>query len=164
MMLQQGDSRTYRNIALLDEGKLNWGKLEECSTRITNNVREVNRVVYLVAPEKISNPQLEKAHLAPERVALLQEADAIVMKAITENGLYNRIWQCPVVLLPLDVDGKGEAIVLRPVFSLEAMTAKFAEIDGKIVREIAEKIMKIKGVGAVMYDVTHKPPATIEWE
>jgi len=86
------------------------------------------------------------------------------MKAITENGLYDRIWQCPVVLLPLDVDGKGEAIVLRPVFSLEAMTAKFAEIDGKIVREIAEKIMKIKGVGAVMYDVTHKPPATIEWE
>jgi GMP synthase (glutamine-hydrolysing) len=159
----QGDARSYKNVALL-EGKLNWGKLEECSTRITNNVKAVNRVVYLVQPEKVSEIKLIKAHLMESRIARLQEADAISMKIISEKGLYDKIWQFPVVLLPLDVDGKGEAIVLRPVFSLEAMTARFAEIDEKVVQEIAGQIMKIKGIGAVMYDVTHKPPATIEWE
>ena len=159
----QGDARSYKNVALL-EGKLNWKKLEECSTRITNNIKEVNRVVYLVKPGKVSEIKLIKAHLTEGRVHKLQEADAIAMQHIWKKGLYDEIWQFPVVLLPLDIDGKGEAIVLRPVFSLEAMTAKFAQIDGAIAEEIANHILKIGGIGAVMYDVTHKPPATIEWE
>ena len=159
----QGDSRSYKNVALL-EGKLNWGKLEECSTRITNKVRQVNRVVYLLKPEKVSEIKLMKAHLTEERVHKLQEADSIAMNLTWKKGLYDKIWQFPVVLLPLDIDSRGEAIVLRPVFSLEAMTAKFAAIDEAVVQDIANQILKIKGVGAVMYDVTHKPPATIEWE
>ncbi|MCX6798861.1 MAG: GMP synthase, partial [Candidatus Diapherotrites archaeon] len=60
--------------------------------------------------------------------------------------------------------GVGEAVVLRPIESKEAMTARFFPMPKKVLSEITGKIMKLRGVGAVFYDVTHKPPATIEWE
>jgi len=159
----QGDSRSYARCALL-QGKLGWKKLEACSTEITNKIRGINRVAAAVEPEKIWQIKLLKKGLDRERVALLQEADAIAMQETEKHGLMREIWQFPVVLLPLAVNGGGEAVVLRPIQSKEAMTARFFPMPKKALREIAGKTMKLRGVGAVFYDVTHKPPATIEWE
>ncbi|HLC93155.1 MAG TPA: glutamine-hydrolyzing GMP synthase [archaeon] len=159
----QGDNRTYRNAVLL-EGAADFEKLEEASTTITNSFNSVNRVLLLVKPAKISMVKLEKAYLTKERIELLQEADAIAMGEIEKAGLTDEIWQFPVVLIPVDFGGKGEGIVLRPVSSREAMTAKFYPLEKRVLEAMAEKIMRLKGIGAVMLDITHKPPATIEWE
>jgi len=160
----QGDDRTYAHPAVL-QGKLNWKRLEKASTTLTNSFPEINRCVYSVSPEKIETVELEEAYLTRERIAVLQEADAIVMDSIAEQGLLKDIWQFPTISLPLKVNSsQGETIVLRPVLSKEAMTARFYPIDEKILTDIAVKIAKLEGVCAVLYDVTHKPPGTIEWE
>jgi GMP synthase (glutamine-hydrolysing) len=159
----QGDNRTYRNAVLIS-GPLNYSIIEEVSTIITNSFNFVNRVVFLVAPSKIKSIKLCKSYLSNKRVKKLQNADFIAMDEIEKAGIANDIWQFPVVLLPVVLNGKGEGIVLRPVSSKEAMTAKFYPLPEKTLKKIAAKIMKINGVGAIMLDVTHKPPATIEWE
>ncbi len=104
-------------------------------------------------------------YLTPERITLLQEADKLVMDFIYEVDQDKKVWQCPTVLLPLSVNSEGqESIVLRPVSSTEAMTANFTELPWERVQELARDILKIEGISAVFYDVTNKPPGTIEWE
>jgi len=159
----QGDARTYRHPAVL-EGELDWKELEKASTETTNKLKEINRCVFALQPEKIKSVKIIKADLNQKRIALLQEADAIVMDAVQKHGLEKAIWQFPTILLPIEVNGTGkESIVLRPVESREAMTARFYKMDEKILKEIVNKLMKLE-IGAVFYDVTHKPPGTIEWE
>jgi len=159
----QGDARTYARPALL-EGKLDWKKLEKASTLLTNSFAEVNRCVYALEPEIVESVELVEGFLTKERIEVLQEADAIAMKAIEEAGLMKEIWQFPTILLPLKVNGSGETIVLRPVLSKEAMTARFYPMKERVLKEISGKILELDGVGAVLYDITHKPPGTIEWE
>jgi len=159
----QADLRTYAHPALL-EGELNWEKLGQASTELTNEFSELNRVVYAVTPGKISKIKSVKADLNKKRLDLLREADAIAMEETRNAGLYRSIWQFPVAMLPLNVNGKGEAIVLRPIQSKEAMTAEFYRLDAVTLQKISEKIMKLEGIGAVFFDITSKPPATIEWE
>ena len=159
----QADLRTYAHPALI-EGKLDWEKLERASTAITNEFNEINRVVFAVKPRKISSVKLKKATLTGKRLNLLRETDAIAHDEIIKADLYRSIWQFPVVLLPLNVNGKGEAVVLRPIESREAMTAEFFKLEEKVLNRIAERILKLNGIGAVFFDVTNKPPATIEWE
>lgn len=159
----QGDSRTYKNaVALI--GKLDWEKVEKCSTAITNKLSDVNRVCILLRPAKIETAKLIEGYLTRDRLDLLREADYVVHKVLEDRGLNSAIWQCPVVLIPVSINGVGESIVVRPVESMEAMTARFAALEFKVVEEIASKLAGIPGVGAVLYDVTHKPPATICWE
>ena len=159
----QGDARTYSHPAVL-QGPLDWEKLEKASTLLTNSFSEINRCVYAVSPEKIESVELVEAYLTKERIEVLQEADAISMKTIEKHGLLGKIWQFPTITLPLKFNGEGEAVVLRPVESKEAMTAKFYPMEEQVLKEIAEKILALQGVNAVLYDVTHKPPGTIEWE
>ena len=159
----QGDNRTYSNVAML-EGPLNYDIAEKVSTQITNSFASVNRVVFLLKPEKIKSMELEEAYLSKERIERLREADSIAMKLLVESGLHKEVWQFPVVLLPINFNGDGQGVVLRPVYSREAMTARFAKLSPTVLNEMVEKISKIRGIGAVMLDVTHKPPATIEWE
>ena len=95
----------------------------------------------------------------------MQEADAVAQNEISKANLGGEVWQFPVVLLPLAVNGKkGESIVLRPIESREAMTAGFYKMPFGLLKKISSKIMKIKGIDAVFFDLTNKPPATIEWE
>jgi GMP synthase (glutamine-hydrolysing) len=87
----------------------------------------------------------------------------VVTSYLLEKQLYDVIWQFPVVLVPYS-DGKGETIILRPVRSLDAMTATaypFAEQD---LKELAGRIKTATQVAWVLYDLTSKPPGTIEWE
>jgi len=160
----QGDNRTYEYVAMLFGGRMDFKKLEEISTEITNTSREVNRVVYLIHPEKVDSLELLQGTLTRERADLLREADSRVMGVMELHKLLDTVWQFPVILAPISINGKGESIVLRPIHSMEAMTAQFAALPIEIVNEMIEELKKINGVGAVMYDITHKPPATICWE
>ncbi|MDA0746651.1 MAG: glutamine-hydrolyzing GMP synthase [bacterium] len=159
----QGDFRTYAHPAVV-WGEADWDRLEAVSTRITNSVREVNRVVYLLGPEKPPSLRLKRAFLTRMRLDLLREADRLTMDALTQSGLMKEVAQMPTVLLPLTSDGSGEVVVLRAVDTPDFMTARFSELPRKFLEDLAEQILALDGIEAVFYDVTHKPPGTVEWE
>jgi len=86
------------------------------------------------------------------------------MKTILDGGLEREIWQFPTVLLPVDVNNRGhESVVLRPICSEEAMTANFYKMPPAILNELVNKMTELD-VSGVFYDITNKPPGTIEWE
>lgn len=159
----QGDFRTYAHPGLV-WGATDWATLEDVSTRITNTVKEVNRVIYLISPDRPPNLKLKRAFLDRRRLDLLREADAIAMQAIVDGGFEQEIAQMPTVLLPLTADGAGETVVLRPIVTPDFMTARFCELPMDFVSDVAARIADLDGIEAVCYDVTHKPPATVEWE
>lgn len=164
----QGDVRSYRQPVVLSKGEKDWENLSEVSTCITNNFGEINRALYLLAPNDVSGFRLIKSYLTPERIAVLQEADKVVMDFVIEKSLDKDIWQFPTVLVPMVADWvenkNDESIVLRPVESEEAMTASFYRMDWKLLDELVARLRGVSGVGTVFYDITNKPPATIEWE
>ena len=110
--------------------------------------------------------------VTPERVAILQKADAIYLDEIRKAGLYDEIWQAFAVLLPVRTVGvMGDArtyedvCALRAVTSTDGMTADFFEFPWPVLARAATRIInEVKGVNRVVYDVTSKPPGTIEWE
>ena len=110
--------------------------------------------------------------ITPERVAVLQEADAIYTEILRKHGWYDKIWQSGAIFLPiLSVGVMGDersyenAIALRAVNSLDGMTAEWSRIPHDILAEISSEIInKVKGINRVVYDISTKPPATIEWE
>jgi GMP synthase (glutamine-hydrolysing) len=80
--------------------------------------------------------------MTPDRVKLLQTADAIVKQFCVKKGIYNDVWQFPVILAPVKINGRaGETIVLRPVCSEEAMTANFYEMDFALLRKLCDLLM-----------------------
>jgi GMP synthase (glutamine-hydrolysing) len=110
--------------------------------------------------------------VTPEKVAVLQEADAIYLEEIRKAGLYDKIWQAFAVLLPVKTVGvMGDArtyenvLALRAVTSTDGMTADFFEFPWDVLGRAATRIVnEVRGVNRVVYDVTSKPPGTIEWE
>ena len=159
----QGDFRTYAHPAVV-WGEADWKALEGVSTRLTNTVRAINRMVYLLAPEQAPDLRLKRAFLCRARLDLLREADALAMDALTQAGLMREVSQMSTVLLPLSSDGQRETVVLRPVYTPDFMTAQFAELPREMLDRLAQEILSLGGVDAVCYDVTHKPPGTVEWE
>jgi len=159
----QGDSRTYAHPAVV-AGELDWDRLEQVSTELTNAIDEINRVVYLLAPAHLPSLRLHRAYLTRSRLDLLRAADALVMEALEEFSLMRQVTQMPTVLLPLTATGPGEVIVLRPVSTDDFMTARFCRLPFAFLHAIRERLMGLDGVDAVLYDITHKPPATVEWE
>lgn len=158
----QGDQRSYEHPVALHTEHFDWKGLGALSVELTNKVVGVNRVMAQVAG-KTEGFELKEGYLTKDRLDVLRQADAVVDKHVRENDLYGAIWQFPVIILPMATDG-GEAIVLRPIESQEAMTVNFYEMDEKVLKAMAEEILAIDGVDAVFYDITNKPPATIEWE
>ena len=162
----QGDERSYSNLLAL-EGVGDIESAGALSRKITNEHRTINRVVDVVhrRPDRpFEALAIHPATLTPERVALLRAADDAVTKIVRAHGLYDSIWQFPVGMLPLGVSPGGETIVLRPVNSRDGMTAEYARLPETVVREIASALATLGRVDAVVYDVTNKPPATIELE
>jgi GMP synthase (glutamine-hydrolysing) len=87
------------------------------------------------------------------------------MSALTEYGLYDHIWQCPTVAVPLALDdAEGELIVMRPISSQRAMTATPVELPAPLIAQLRETILALSGVCGLALDITSKPPGTIEWE
>ena len=85
-------------------------------------------------------------------------------RIVRARGLEDEIWQFPIGMLPLGAAPGRESIVLRPVSSRDGMTAEYARLPEPVVREIAAALATLEPVDAVLYDVTNKPPATIELE
>jgi GMP synthase (glutamine-hydrolysing) len=105
-------------------------------------------------------------------VALLQEADAIYIQHLIKNNLYHVIWQAGTILLPVQSVGvMGDertyeyTAALRAVTSVDGMTADWAHIPYGVLAAISNDIINnVKGINRVVYDISSKPPATIEWE
>ncbi len=160
----QGDFRTYRHPLVL-MGASDFKTLGKLATKLINQFQEINRVIWLQHPNKIESVQVQNSYLTRERIKLLQQADAKVNEFMEKNSLSRQIWQFPTVLIPVSINStEGEAIVLRPVCSEEAMTANFYEMDLNLLKKLTAEIMTVPGITAVFYDVTNKPPGTIEWE
>src|ERR1700757_3749010 len=110
--------------------------------------------------------------ITPERVALLQEADDIVVTEIKAAGLYSKVWQSFAVLLPvMSVGVMGDqrtyayTAAVRAVHSEDGMTADWAPLPYEVLKRISGRIVnEVRGINRVVYDVTSKPPGTIEWE
>jgi len=102
----------------------------------------------------------------------LQEADAIFIDGLKAHGLYDDVWQAGVILLPIQSVGvMGDertyenAVALRAVSSTDGMTADWCHLPYSFLAEISNKIInQVRGINRVTYDISSKPPATIEWE
>lgn len=107
-----------------------------------------------------------------EKINILQQADQIYINILKERNLYDDIWQAGAILLPVQSVGvMGDertyesVLALRAVTSLDGMTAEFAKIPHEVLAEISNSIInQVKGINRVVYDISSKPPATIEWE
>ena len=110
--------------------------------------------------------------ITPEKVRLLQEADAVFIDGLKKAGLYDKVWQAGVILLPVQSVGvMGDertyenAVALRAVESTDGMTADWVHLPYEFLAKTSNEIInKVKGVNRVVYDISSKPPATIEWE
>jgi GMP synthase (glutamine-hydrolysing) len=94
----------------------------------------------------------------------LRQSDAIVRRLSDESGFESQVWQFPVVLIPLGTAGAPDSIVLRPIHSVDGMTAQVVRMPDDLLNRIAEELLRVQGICGVCYDLTHKPPGTIEWE
>jgi GMP synthase (glutamine-hydrolysing) len=107
-----------------------------------------------------------------ERLAVLRAADAIVTEVIRTEGLYDQIWQSFCVLLPVrsvGVMGDGrtyeETCAIRAVHSVDGMTADWVKLPYDVLGRLSSRIInEVRGINRVVYDISSKPPATIEWE
>lgn len=110
--------------------------------------------------------------VTPEKVQLLQQADAIFVDALREKGFYDQVWQAGAILLPVQTVGvMGDertyeyVVALRAVTSRDGMTADWARLPDEFLAEVSNAIInQVKGINRVVYDISSKPPATIEWE
>ena len=156
----KGDSRSYHSVLALDHLPN-----DEIATELVNRTMDINRVVGLVRT-RASIPAMRstKGTLTAKRLTRLRHADAIVRGLSGGSGFEREVWQFPVVLIPLGIDGSPDSVVLRPIHSVDGMTAQVVRMPNELLRRMAEELLKIDGVCAVFYDLTHKPPGTIEWE
>lgn len=110
--------------------------------------------------------------ITAEKVQVLQEADALFIEALREKGLYNSVWQAGAIFLPVQSVGvMGDertyqhVICLRAVTSVDGMTADWSHLPHDFLAEVSNRIInRVKGINRVVYDISSKPPATIEWE
>lgn len=110
--------------------------------------------------------------ITPDKVRIAQDADAIFINTLKEHKLYDKVWQAGVILLPVKSVGvMGDertyenVVALRAVNSTDGMTADWAQLPGDFLAQVSNEIInKVKGVNRVVYDISSKPPATIEWE
>ena len=155
----QGDSRTYAPVLAIDA--LDHAR----ATELINSISGVNRVigpVALTAP--MAQMKVRACTLTADRLERLRRADAIVRRLSHETGYDHEVWQFPVILIPLGTATAPDSVVLRPVDSVDGMTAQSVLMSEELRTRIAEELLQVEGVAGVFYDLTHKPPGTIEWE
>lgn len=161
----QGDARSYRHpVAIFSDKPIE--DILASAGKIPNAYSDINRVVVSLShtdhPEKVFAKT--PTEITPDRVRLLQEADAIIRTILERNGLYHAVWQFPVILSPVGLAPETESIILRPILSENAMTATAVLFAPEIRHEMAQELMRIEGISCVFLDLTSKPPGTIEWE
>ena len=160
----KADLRAYEHPVMLS-GDVPWGDVIDAVSSITGEVPGINRCIWNLVAIHPAEVRPVAGTVTHERLDLLREADHVVMEALRRHGLYDDIWQCPTVLVPLAFDGAdGELVVVRPIRSQRAMTAAPVELPSALVQELRDSILNLPGVGGLALDVTSKPPGTIEWE
>lgn len=170
--------KSHHNVGGLPE-KMNLRLCEPLRLLFKDEVRAVGRALgmpeHLITRHPFPGPGLAVRILGEvtrEKVAVLQEADHIFIDGLRRSGLYDKVWQAGVILLPVQSVGvMGDertyerAVALRAVTSTDAMTADWAHLPYDFMASVSNEIInKVCGVNRVCYDISSKPPATIEWE
>ncbi|MBI4227428.1 MAG: GMP synthase (glutamine-hydrolyzing), partial [Candidatus Omnitrophica bacterium] len=170
--------KTHHNVGGLPKD-MAFSLIEPLKFLFKDEVRQVGRALGL--PDALLNrhpfpgPGLAVRILGEvtvPRLALLREADVRFIEALQESGWYDKVWQAFAVLLPVKTVGvMGDertyehVIALRAVTSQDGMTADWARLPADLLERVATRIVnEVKGINRVVYDVTSKPPGTIEWE
>lgn len=170
--------KSHHNVGGLPE-KMNLSLVEPVRELFKDEVRNVGRELGIpesfIGRHPFPGPGLGiriLGDITPGRLSLLREADAIFINALREHGLYDEVWQALSVLLPIQSVGvMGDertyefTIALRAVTSMDGMTADWAHLPYDFLSIVSNRIInEVKGINRVVYDVSSKPPATIEWE
>lgn len=153
--------------------------VEPLNTLFKDEVRRVGRSLgledFIIGRHPFPGPGLAiriLGEVTAEKVAILQEADAIYIGNLKEAGLYDKVWQAGAIFLPVQSVGvMGDertyenVICLRAVESVDGMTADWCHLPYNVLAKISNEIInRVKGINRVVYDISSKPPATIEWE
>ncbi|MFO7652659.1 MAG: glutamine-hydrolyzing GMP synthase [Candidatus Krumholzibacteriia bacterium] len=142
-----------------------WERLDRAMREILKSTPGVNRCLLNLTGRSPQDWDPRAAHTTRARLDLLREADHLVMEALRSHGVHDQVWQCPTVFIPVVVDGEaGELCVIRPIHSERAMTATAARLPQPLLAELVPRLLAVPTVVAVAYDLTSKPPGTIEWE
>ena len=170
--------KSHHNVGGLPE-KMKLKIVEPLNTLFKDEVRRVGKMAGLddefLSRHPFPGPGLAVrilGDITPEKVRLLQDVDAVFISGLREHGLYHQVWQAFSVLLPVQSVGvMGDertyenVVALRAVTSTDGMTADWAHLPHEFLARISNEIInKVKGVNRVVYDISSKPPATIEWE
>jgi GMP synthase (glutamine-hydrolysing) len=170
--------KSHHNVGGLPE-RMRFALVEPLRELFKDEVRAVGRDLGIdkefIVRQPFPGPGLAVrviGELTRERIALLQRADAIVADEVRKAGWYERLWQSFAVLLPVQSVGvMGDArtyeftIAVRAVESLDGMTADWARLPHELLASISSRIVnEVKGINRVVYDISSKPPSTIEWE
>ena len=170
--------KSHHNVGGLPE-KMNLKLCEPLRLLFKDEVRAVGRSLgmpeHLIKRHPFPGPGLAVRILGDitrEKVEILQNADDIFIRGLREWGLYDKVWQAGVILLPVQSVGvMGDertyerAVALRAVTSTDAMTADWAHLPYEFLAKVSNEIINtVRGVNRVCYDISSKPPATIEWE
>jgi len=170
--------KSHHNVGGLPE-KMNMALIEPFRELFKDEVRELGRELGIPAEfivrQPFPGPGLAIRIIGPVNetdLSLLRDADAVILEEIKKSGLYEKIWQTFAVLLPIKTVGVmgdertyEKVIVLRAVESRDGMTADWVHLPYDLLGEISNRIInEVKGVNRVVYDISSKPPGTIEWE
>jgi GMP synthase (glutamine-hydrolysing) len=170
--------KSHHNVGGLPE-EMNLKILEPLKYLFKDEVRKIAKKLKfpqeVIWRQPFPGPGLSIRIIGPvekEKLDILREADEIIKQEIKKNGLYKKVWQSFGILLPIKTVGvMGDsrtydfALTLRIVSSSDGMTADWVKIPYKILGEISNRIInEVKGINRVVYDISSKPPATIEWE
>lgn len=170
--------KSHHNVGGLPE-KMNLKVVEPLRLLFKDEVRRVGRAIHL-PPHFLNRHPFPGPGLAirilgdvtPEKVSILQEVDHIFIEGLKSSNLYHTVWQAATILLPIQSVGvMGDertyenVVALRAVTSTDGMTADWAHLPYDFLSKVAGDIInKVKGINRVVYDISSKPPATIEWE
>ncbi|HEV8484812.1 MAG TPA: glutamine-hydrolyzing GMP synthase [Blastocatellia bacterium] len=170
--------KSHHNVGGLPE-KMHLKLIEPLRELFKDEVRRVGRELGLpeeiVGRQPFPGPGLAVrilGEVTSDRVALLQEADAIVIEEMRRADLYDKVWQSFAVLLPVSTVGVmgdcrtyDNAVTIRAVESVDGMTADWARLPYDVLQRISSRIVsEVRGINRVVYDISSKPPSTIEWE
>jgi GMP synthase (glutamine-hydrolysing) len=160
----QGDARSYRKVLALASGPSREA-IEVTAPALTNKRRDINRVIALCGTKvAVEALRIFPATITRPRLETLRRADAVVREFCLASGFEDQVWQFPVVLIPAGMDTARESVILRPINSVDGMTADVVLMNLPELEALTEALLAIPEVAVVFYDLTHKPPGTIEWE
>jgi GMP synthase (glutamine-hydrolysing) len=160
----QGDVRSYRHALAIDSPPSE-ELIRSVAPSLTNRRSDINRVVALCGANwPLRSLKLLEAYLTKERLDLLRQVDSVVRDFCSQTGFEDQVWQFPVVLIPIGTESARESVVLRPVGSMDGMTADAVLMKPELLERLTAQLLAVLGISAVFYDLTNKPPGTIEWE